>query len=629
MNGKLRNPFRMRASERIESDVNFLRLFSPIVLESLIEKNTDGLLWNNILFIRSSPGGGKTSLLRIFEPNSLLTIYSRKSQEYRELYGYMNKLDAINDDGVQLLTVPLACTRNYELLDDLSFNDGQKRRIFYALLNSRITISTLKSISDLKKIRFPEDLNSIKYTYKNEENYFKKIQTPCTGYELYNWALDVERKIYDTLDSFLPVNNESIEGHDELFSLLTLSPKYFLYNDKPVSNKILFMLDDAHKLSDGQRTSFIKYLIERRKQYNIWISERKEVLDPLESLGSSENRDYEIINLEEFWQRKPAKFEKTLISIADKRARISTEDLNTFQENLDNTFDEDHYQSKTLHFTDVMQDKINKLTSYYHDKFQNWVKYIEKFEGSALDKAILLKKAEILIHRNLGKTQLAFDFPLNEMELLEKLNQPIEEAAKFFLCKEEKIPYYIGFNNLVKLASYNIEQFLWFAADLFEEMLSAKIAGNIVQLNANTQEKRIKKIVGKQWKELPRKIPYGAEVSNFLDRFGEFAKKETYRPNAPIVQGVTGFSIKTSTKGKLFNNTHWTKDVTYEQLLNVVSICVAFNLLEPQNIIQGKRGQVNRVFYLNRWLCVKFDLPFGYGGWKHKQVDDLLKWTKH
>ncbi|MBA7521455.1 hypothetical protein ES705_13562 [subsurface metagenome] len=414
MNGKLRNPFRIRASERIESDVNFLRLFSPIVLESLIEKNIDGLLWSNILFIRSSPGGGKTSLLRIFEPNSLLTIYSRKSQEYRELYGYMNKLDAINDDGVQLLTVPLACTRNYELLDDLSFNDGQKRRIFYALLNSRITISTLKSISDLKKIRFPEDLNSIKYTYKNEENYFKKIQTPCTGYELYNWALDVERKIYDTLDSFLPDNNESIEGHDELFSLLTLSPKYFLYNDKPVSNKILFMLDDAHKLSDGQRKSLLKYLIERRKQYTIWISERKEVLEPLESLGSSENRDYEIIHLEEFWRRKPAKFEKTLIGIADKRARISTADLNTFQENLDNTFDENQYQSKTLHFIDVMRDKINKPTSYYHDKFQNWVKYIEKFEGSALDKAILLKKIEILIHRNLGKTQLAFNFPLTK-----------------------------------------------------------------------------------------------------------------------------------------------------------------------------------------------------------------------
>ena len=91
MSNKLRNPFLMRASERIESDVNFLRLYSPIVLDSLIEKNSNDTLWNNVIFIRSSPGGGKTSLLRVFEPSTLFNIFSRKSQEYKDLFNYLKE----------------------------------------------------------------------------------------------------------------------------------------------------------------------------------------------------------------------------------------------------------------------------------------------------------------------------------------------------------------------------------------------------------------------------------------------------------------------------------------------------------------------------------------------------------
>ncbi len=52
MSNKLRNPFLMRASEKIESDINFLRLFSPVVLDDLIEKNNNDELWKNVVFIR-------------------------------------------------------------------------------------------------------------------------------------------------------------------------------------------------------------------------------------------------------------------------------------------------------------------------------------------------------------------------------------------------------------------------------------------------------------------------------------------------------------------------------------------------------------------------------------------------
>src|ERR1035437_1370574 len=130
MSNKLRNPFRMRASEKIESDASFLRLFSPMVLEALNEKHEKGKLWDNVLFIHSSPGAGKTSLLRIFDPGSLSTLYINKSSsDYKDLFTSLKRIDAINNDGIDVLGVTLVCTGNYEILEELVLSRSEERRV--------------------------------------------------------------------------------------------------------------------------------------------------------------------------------------------------------------------------------------------------------------------------------------------------------------------------------------------------------------------------------------------------------------------------------------------------------------------------------------------------------------------
>lgn len=627
MSQKLRNPFRMRASEKIESEASFLRLYSPLAIEGLSLKNEKGVLWDNIIFIHSSPGAGKTSLLRIFEPESMLTLFSRRSQEYSEIFNVLRKMDLFNDDTVDLLGVLLTCTRNYEVLDDLNVSDGQKKRIFFSLLNARLILGALRCMITLKGLQFPEGLNEIHFSYKNEQNYFKSISVPCTGQELYNWALNLEKKIYSTLDSFLPVEDAAIEGHNELFAFDILKPDYFLINGKKVCSKFLFMLDDAHKLSPSQRNLLIKFLLEKRGQTSIWISERKEALNPQENLGSNEKRDFEELNIEGFWQDKPAKFEKILINIANKRAIMSTDNVNSFQENLENVWNEDTFKDTLLNAISKYEEDITKL-SKYHVKFEDWVEYSKNYKGSPFQKAILLKSCEVLIHRNIGKPQLDLGFALSKEELLDKIDTTIEEAARFFISREYSLPYYYGFSNLVKLSNHNIEQFLSFSSNLFEEMLSNNLGGIKVKLKPEKQEKIIKSIVDAKWKELPKIIPYSRSVTTFLENVANFARKETYKPNAPITHGVTGFAVSTTKKSSFFDDGNWKKDDLYLPLRNVISTCVAYNLLEPRDVFQGQKGQNHQVFYLNRWLCMKFNLPLAYGGWKSKKQDELLKWTK-
>lgn len=625
---RLRNPFRLRASEKIESNASFLKLYNPAILESIIEKHREGKLWDNVLYIHSSPGAGKTSLLRVFEPDTLnALINSRTARENKTLFQILESLDVISNNSIHVLGVTLVCTRNYEILEELDVSNAQKLRYFFSLLNSRIVLATLRAIVELinSNSPFSDILDRVTYNYDNRDNFFTDLSLPCTGTELYKWASNIEKKVYQAIDSFLPVEEIRPQGHDELFSVSILKPEKFLYDGEVVFRKILFMLDDTHKLSSIQRTALKKYLIEKRGNFSIWVSERLEALEPQDNLRSYEGRDYEELNLERFWSERPSRFESVLASIADKRAAISTEEVNSFREHLDNDLEEEHYKSNLANSIKESKDKIKKIAAATN-KFDEWIKYVETVNGSELEIATLYKKLEILIHRSLGKPQLAFDFPLTDEEFREKLKPDLEISSKLFLSQPSKLPYYFGFNSLVKLSSNNIEQFLSFSADLFEQMLSNRLLGYKVSLETSEQEKTLRRVAEGKWNELAKILPYSTSVLNFLTKLGESCKSDTYKPNAPYALGVTGFALKA--KSDMFNKDNaWYTFELYAPLVNVLTTCIAFNLLEMKEVTQGEKGNKNEVYYLNRWLCIKFNLPFAYGGWRHKSTDELLKWT--
>lgn len=626
---RIRNPFTMRASEKIESAANFLRLYSPTVIDALSEKYKNDKLWKNVIFIHSSPGAGKTSLLRVFEPLSLRTLHNNKSSpDYKEIYNKLKGLEVINEEKIELLGVTLICTRNYEILEELDVSPGQKLRFFFSLLNARVILSTLRAILQLSNKSFPDGLKDIQFSYVDESNYFMNLEVPCDGKQLYDWASNIERKIYTAIDSFLPISEISPDGHDELFAFSVLKPEYFKINNEGIFSKILFMLDDTHKLSSNQRQRLSKYILEKRGNFNIWISERLEALEPKENLGSFQERDYEEVNLEKFWDsRKSEQRLKEFVSVADKRASLSSEDIDSFHEYIESNLNEEAFKKDFLEIIEATNSEILKNTSHT-DKFDEWIKYFSEFEGNPIEKAILIKKIEILIARHINKDQLSFDFPHTQGELIDKLKSDLEAPAKLFLSRTKKIPYYHGLSTIINLSSNNIEQFLSFSSDLYEEMLSNKISGKEITLSSQDQERVIRGVVEKRWNELSKLIPYATEVTKFLSALGSFSQQQTYQKNAPYGTGVNGFSIKEKRELKLITEVEWVKNPIYEPLINVISTCVAYNLLEIKKTKQGEKGQVWDVYYLNRWLCVKFDLPLSYGGFRHKNPDELIRWTK-
>jgi len=626
MSSRLRNPFRMRASEKIVSDSSFLGIYSPSILDQLVENDQNSKLWNNVTYIHSSPGGGKTSLLRIFEPTILNSLFSSQSH-YKDIFTKLKTLNVFDENEVKVIGIYLLCSRSFEMLEDINIEPIQKKRLFYSLLNSRVILATLKNILTLKNKKFPDDLKSISFDYNDNNKYIHGLNTPCTGVELYSWAANFEEKIFTALDSLTPINNSIIPGHNELFAFSLMNPDNFQIDDKPICERFIFMLDDAHVLTKKQRSAIKDELIEKRGNFTLWISERIEVLDLADVLNERniKDRDFQIINLEDFYRNKEAKTSLLFSTIADKRAMLS-DSLNSFQDNLSTALNEEKYKDefiKSINDTEVYFNYIQSVTS----RFDYWIKYGLSQNSSREEKAILLKQIQILISRHLKKQQLTLDFGVSIEELTTQLGGEIKTTAIYFVYTNYKIPYYYGFSNLAKISSCNIEQFLSFSSELFERMLSNYLLGNIVTLTAEEQEKIIQEVTINKWKSLSSSIPYSKIVIKFLINLGALCKDETNQINAPYAPGVNGFGVKEGSKG-LFKMTNWYEDENIEPLVNVITTCVAFNLLEVRTVIQGIKGQTWKVYYLNKWLCVYFRLPLSYGNWRPKSPSELFKWLK-
>ena len=282
-----KNPFAIRASEKIETDEMFLELFSSEPLSYLEEKYDKGTLWGGVTSIISSPGAGKTTLLRLFSPSILQRITERNG-----VYKKLKRLGVLDNDGIKKCGVYLQMGRDYEFIeDDELFSESEQKRNFLSLLNARIVLATLRSCMSLAKIRYI-DLDKIVYTPDEIVPEFGEFKPYYTGKELLNWAAEQERKICEFLDSFIEPES-GIVGSNSLFALSAMNAAWFSYEGKPLCNEFIFQIDDGHKLTNTQKRIIRSETVEMRRKATLWVAERLETLSTEDILndGNIKGRD--------------------------------------------------------------------------------------------------------------------------------------------------------------------------------------------------------------------------------------------------------------------------------------------------------------------------------------------------
>jgi hypothetical protein len=618
----------MRYAEHITSDAEFLRLFSPGVLDALPREG----LWDRPTVTRSAPGGGKTSLLRLFRPESLLALHAlRRDESCEDLYTRVKRLGALRDEGPCVLGPMLSHSHGYASLEDLDADNARKDRVFLSLVNARIVLCALRSALVLQQRPYPQDLASLSLECAPSVSLPKGVPYRGSGQEFHDWATEQEANVCEAVDSLRPSTHQELVGHDTLFALWLLNPETFLYDGRRIAERVVVMLDDVHKLAKRQRRKLLELLADLRAPVPVWVAERLEALTTNELLseGNVEGRDWHLVHLESYWSQHRAHFETFARDVANRRASAAADDrVPTFSGCLQDSIDGTEWRGALDPAREIVVQRVRELAGG-RARFGSWIRNRGAGDDKSFESLVAWRVLEVLMRRDLSRTQKTFDFELTDAELATQDQAEVRQAAEFLLHKEFKLPHYFGFSRLCQAASWNVEQFQELAAGLFQEVLGNLVlsTGKAPEIKADRQERILQSTIRSKWDEIARRVASPTDVRSILEAIGAFCRSETLRPTAPYAPGVTGIAIRMADRERLRDSAFLARDKECDRLARTLTTCLSHNLLEP--IVDQKcKGERWMVFYLNRMLCVQFGLPLGYGGWRPKTLRELCLWLE-
>lgn len=625
----VRNPFRLQTAESIDSDADFLRLFGHGVLDLLPEDALTG----RPLFIRSAPGGGKTSLLKLFTPSVLQHLVAMKSNEAtKDLFSKLKGLGAVSDYGANVLSVMLPCARTFPALADVGLNATRAKRLLLALIDARVILGALRAILVVRGLRFPDDLGRLRVVTPPDD-VVPGLSFPADGSAVQRWAESVEQRVADLIDTLITTDGSGPSGHDALLSLRLLDANCIYLDGKPFETHWLITFDDMQKLAPSQRTALLEVVVDQRARSTVWLAERFEALSNEELLvnGVLSGRDHLVIALEREWRK--GRFEQAVKLIAERRARMAADSAgpnapDAFAPTIEADLDAPFWHEKTQAALETVQKRVEAF-AVSKPHYAEWVESRTNIEGSLRHQLIKWRTLEILIARHAGKTQQSlFPEALPAKELDEKEAAGVRAAAELFLSREFGFPYYFGLSQLANLGSFNVEQFIRLAGDLFEESLAAAVMRRPTELSPQRQERIIKDAFDERMKDLPRRARNGRSALNFLDAIGRFCREETYQANAPYAPGVTGIALSMTDCSSLYHANTRKNRPEIAAFADVLTTALQYNLLLPDVDRPRPSGRVV-VLYLNRLVCAKYGLPLHYGGFREKRLKDVMAWPIH
>jgi hypothetical protein len=619
------NPFLERMSERTTSDMEFVRLFSPKILEKLAEDAFDGA----VHVFRSTPGAGKTTLLRAFTPPALRAFWhSRNRPELSESFqNLLNRGLLTEGESPQLLGVYLSCASGYA---DLPSSESlQQEGLFRALLDCRVVLRTLRSLGALLGFSTPEQLAEVSLDHSALYG-LQGIPAITNALELATWAEEHEQRVYAQLDSFMGPVNTALPAQLRFEGVLWLQSIAFIHEGRAVAGKRLLMVDDMQKLRRKQRALLVDELTVMRPSIPIWLAERTVALGTeLLSQGAREGRDLREYNLDRMWSDAKGinQFVSYAQNILDRRMKNQdTVPVGSFTQCLRDELVSSEVRTQVAEGIERFRSEVERHQS--KQRYAQWLARADQYTSDQnLESLLELYVTRILLVRDESKRQMSLDLTLTEEELEDRDSSQVRNAAELFMHEELGIPYYFGFDRLCVMATSNVEELLGLAAALYVGLQAKQVLRKSEPiLSPLEQDKLLREAASRRRDFIPKSHTEGTRAQRLLDSIGAYCYDQTFAPNAPYAPGVTGVRLSRAELAKLTApGAFGPPGLTLQRVL---AECAAENLLvQRESQATGSRDS-GTVFYLNRSLCALYGLPLQMGGWRDVTVGELMKWTE-
>jgi hypothetical protein len=347
------------------------------------------------------------------------------------------------------------------------------------------------------------------------------------------------------------------------------------------------------------------------------------------SQGTREGRDLRECALEDLWStgRGPQQFLTFAQNVLDRRLETQSEIPSVvFSQYLRSSIQQDDVGDKIVQGFNMFRAEIARFRA--NPRYTEWIAHAENnLADVSVESLRELFTTLILLARDELKRQMTLGLtPLSTEELDERDNSQVQGASEIFLHEELGMPYYYGLDRLCTLATNNVEELLSLAAALYDGLRAKQILrkGELL-LSPFEQEKLLKQVAKQKRDFIPRNHTEGTRAQRLLDSIGSYCKDRTFLPNAPYAPGVTGVRLSQS---QLFRLNSGALRGIGETLKRVIAECVAENLLLPRPSAASSSREGGTVFYLNRTLCMHYDLPLQLGGWQDVDTDELVDWME-
>ncbi len=611
---KERNPFFIKSYEGAESDRDYLKYFNAEALHPI-----DDAFLESIRYVNSSPGAGKTSIFKAFSPR-VMRLVMENSELYREMYEYFLLHQIIFNNQIKLLPCYISCARNYDAIED-TFTNGRRKQVFFALLNTRIIIACLRAFCEIKSLSIDDELERITFDNIPDEMLGQKEHF-VNGRTMFDWACETESELCSILDDDEDEQLTISFMHTTLLCVKLFEPGCICLDEKKCIDRTLFIFDDFHKLSASQKNHLIEAFYVLRPKVGVWFGQRfiglktEKVLLPDGRVGREYTQDREL-NLESYWIQHGTVYDKMIANIANSRLNGINDMPGSYEDLLENKpFHGEKYERQICGGIDRLMEVVSRECHGMHkydDVFAELSGYMDKNWELAKKWQVLL----MLIRRD-QRGQLFLDLQKMKSEEFDKLYKENQGVAEYYFSIDNDIPYYYGMGILKKIASYNIEQFLTFAGSVFELNKAGRIISNnnLIKVSPKEQEELFLKMAEQRWNDIPQRFTSGVQIQNMITNLCIQAEKERERESNSYTGGTfSGIGIEMNQLERIL------KDDYYKELREILGQCISEWYFEKRKITQNNKEWL--VLYYNRWICLKFKLPFAYGGWKRISAEQL------